>query len=114
MVNDPIVGVLVNANYIATGNHTSLADIVPATRVATTGTLVNRTVTKGVFNSNSLVVFSLTGDEVAAVVLVKSTGTDITSPLIAYLDQSPDLPFNPNGNSVVINWDTGSYKVFSI
>lgn len=114
LVDDQIVGVLVTANYVPSYYHASLADVVPATRVATSGTLENRSVSSGVFGASDLRVDNVYGDPVKAIVLFKSTGVDITSSLIAYLDQSPDLPKNPNGGDLIFKWDTTSIKIFAI
>jgi hypothetical protein len=110
----PVLGVLVTGNYVASYHHASLADIPSATRVAFSGTLENRSVASGVFNADPAVVLAVQGDVVTAVVLVNFSGTDISSPLVAYLDQSPDLPINPTGGNLILNWDTGSAKIFAI
>lgn len=114
LLTDPVLGVLVSAGYTPSVNHASLADIPATTRVAFTGTLTNRSVTNGVFNAYPATASAVYGDDVVAVVLLSYSGTDLGSPLIAYLDQSPDLPANPNGGDMIINWDTTAYKIFAI
>lgn len=114
LLTETVLGVLVTANYVASTHHASLADIPPATRVAFSGTLENRSVIDGVFNADPTLALAVMGDPVQAVVLVSYSGTDISSPLIAYLDQSPDLPVNPTGGNLVFNWDQSSYKIFAI
>jgi hypothetical protein len=110
----PVLGVLVTGNYVASHYHASLADIPPTTRVAFSGTLENRTVASGVFNADPASVLAVQGDVVTAVVLVSFSGTDISSPLVAYLNQSPDLPVNPTGGNLILNWDTSSAKIFAL
>jgi hypothetical protein len=110
MIDDPIVAVLVSAFYVPSLAHSTLADIPSYARVATSGTLANRTVSSGVFNADTLVVTGVVGDPVTAVVLVKSSGT--ASPLITYLNQSADLPKTPDGGNLTFTWDTGSSKIF--
>ena len=114
LLTDPVLGVLVSASYVASYNHASLADIPPACRVAFSGTLDNRAVVSGVFSADPTTASAVVGDNVVAVVLVSYSGTDISSPLIAFLDQSPDLPVNPNGGDLTFNWDTTTYKIFAI
>jgi hypothetical protein len=91
-----------------------LADIPPACRVAFTGTLENRSVSGGVFDAYPATAAQVYGDDVVAIVLTSYNGTDLGSPLIAFLDQSPDLPANPTGGDLIFNWDTTAYKIFAI
>lgn len=114
LLNDPVLGVLVSTGYVASLNHASLADIPVSCRVAFSGTLENRSVTGGVFNAYPAIASNVNGPDVTAIVLVSYNGTDISSPLIAFLDQSPDLPANPAGGDMVFNWDTTTYKIFAI
>lgn len=114
LLTDPVLCVLVSAGYVPSQYHATLADVPPATRVAFTGTLENRSVSGGVFNAYPATATQVYGDDVTAVVLVSYSGTDISSPLIAFLDQSPDLPANPTGGDLIINWDTTAYKIFAI
>ncbi len=112
LVNDPVKAVLVNENYVPSYNHASLLDIVPATRIATSGTLTARSVSYGVLDASALIVPAVSGDVIEAVVLIHDTGT--AAPLIAYLDNSPDLPKNPNGGDITISWSTGVSKIFAL
>ena len=114
LLTDPILGVLVSVGYTPSLNHASLADIPAATRIGYTGTLENRSVASGVFNANPAIAPAVTGDDVTAIVLLKYSGTALSSPLIAYLDQSPDLPKNPTGGDLIFNWDQTTYKIFAI
>jgi hypothetical protein len=114
MVNDPIVGVLVNVNYSPQPYHVNLADIPVAMRVAESGTLVNRAVASGVFSADNLTVTAVYGEMVGAVVLVKQTGTESTSTLVAFLNGSPNLPVLPNGGDLIFNWDPGTFRIFAI
>lgn len=114
LLNAPILGVFVTAGYAVSPNHASLADIPVAARIAFTGTLSNRTVSGGVFSADSATAVAVYGDVIQAIALVSYSGTDSSSPLVAYLDQSPDLPYNPNGSTLVINWDTTApSKIFA-
>jgi len=114
LLTDPVLGVLVSAGYVTSHNHASLADIPVICRVAFSGTLENRAVVAGVFSADPTVASAVIGDDVVAVVLVSYSGTDSSSPLIAFLDQSSNLPANPTGGDLVLNWDTTTYKIFAI
>lgn len=114
LLSAPVLGVLVSAGYTASPYHATLADIPVVTRVAFTGTLENRSVLSGVFNAYPATASQVFGDDVTSIVLVSYSGTDTSSPLIAFLDQSPNLPANPTGGDLIFNWDTSTYKIFAI
>lgn len=115
LLNDFVLGVLVKDTYIPSTNHASLADVPAASRVAFSGTLEGRSVHGGVFGADPTLAESVYGDQIVAVVLCKYTpGDDLNSPLIAFLDQSPDLPKTPNGGDLIFHWDQTTYKIFAI
>ena len=48
-----------------------------------------------------------------AIIIFKDTGSDLTSPLIAYIDGfTPQVTFN--GGLVTINWDGGVNRIFKL
>ena len=49
-----------------------------------------------------------------AVVLYKDTGTESTSPLIAFIDSGTGLPTPAGVNSIIVRWDNGSNKIFKL
>ena len=103
------------ANYTYSPNHASLADIPALARIAVSGTLTGRTVAANVFDADDVVFLSVSGNPANAAVLVKYTGVDVTSPLIAYLDQAASgLPVNPSGGNITIQWSSGSNKIFAL
>lgn len=65
----------------------------------------------GVFDADDLLFQALTGASFEAIVIYKNTGTPATSPLLAYLD---GLSVLPQGNDVVVVWDQGPYRIFSL
>lgn len=114
-VNDPVVALLVGTNsYTYSPFHASLADVPATARVALSGTLANRTATYGVADADPITFLSVFGDLANAVILVKYTGTDIASPLLAYLDDGVNLPVNPDGGNITVNWSNGASKIFKI
>ena len=42
------------------------------------------------------------------------TGTEATSPLIAYIDTATGLPITPNGGDIIVTWDNGTNKIFKV
>lgn len=113
-LSDPIVCLLVGtANYTYSSAHASLADIPAAARIATSGTLSGRTAALGVADAADITFGTVSGNIVNAVVLYSNSGTDSSSPLVAYLDTAVSgLPLNPNGNPIAIAWDNGNSKIF--
>jgi len=57
---------------------------------------------------------SVTGASIEAIVLYKDTGTDSTSPLIAFIDTATGLPITPNGGDIIVTWDNGPNKIFKL
>ena len=57
---------------------------------------------------------SVTGASIEAIVLYKDTGTDSTSPLIAFIDTATGLPITPNGGDIIVTWDNGANKIFKL
>lgn len=102
-------------------NHQHLSEIVSSGAtptsaiIARSGNLTTKTTTAGVADADDVTFSSLSGDSIEAVVIYKDTGTDSTSPLIAYIDTaSSGLPLTPNGGDVTIAWSNGSSKVFKL
>jgi len=116
LVNDPVVGVLVNTTlYTFSSNHAWLADVPSAAQIAMSGTLTGRTVTQNVFDADDANFGSVTGLPVQAVVLAKYTGVPASSPLICHLDQAvTGLPLNPDGSVVNVIWSNGTNRIFAL
>lgn len=54
------------------------------------------------------------GSTAKAVVLYKDTGSAATSPLLAYIDTITGFPLATNGSDITVQWDNGTYKIFSL
>ena len=113
-LTDPIVCVLVGtAAYTYSAAHATLADVPLAARIAVSGTLANRTASLGIADASDVTFGIVYGSIVNAVILCSDTGTDINSPLIAYLDTANSgLPLQPNGNPITITW--AQSKIFTL
>ncbi len=111
LVTDTIKCILVDtADYTYSSAHDFYDDITAAARVGTAQTLANKTITGGVFDADDAVFTSVTGDATEAVVIYKDTGTESTSPLIAYIEGS----ITPNGGNITAQWDSGASKIFAL
>lgn len=78
-------------------------------------TLGSKTYAAGVFDAADVTFAAVTaGDTTEGIVIYKDTGNPATSPLLIYIDQITGFPLATNGGDVVVQWDNGSYKIFSL
>ena len=83
--------------------------------LGTPQTLANKTVTGGVFDADDATFAAvLAGDTSEGVVIYKDTGVAGTSPLLAYIDTITGFPLATNGGDITVQWDSGSFKIFSL
>lgn len=115
-LTDNIKVVLVDAaDYtVNTATHEFLSEIPSAGRVAISANLTGKTATGGVADANDVTFPSVTGDISEALVIFKDTGTDTTSPLIAYIDTATGLAVTPNGGDITVIWPNDSGRIFSL
>lgn len=113
---DNIKVVLVDsADYtVNTATHEFLSDVPSAARVATSANLTGKTATGGVADAADVTFPSVTGDVSEALVIFKDTGTDTTSPLIAYIDTATGLAVTPNGGDITVIWPNDSGRIFAL
>jgi hypothetical protein len=115
--SDTIAAVLVKTTSGYTVNLSTdqfLSTIVSGNRVATFSGLGTKTAVAGVADAADVTFSAVTGSAAGAVVIYKSTGTDTTSQLIAYIDTATGLPVTPNGGDITVSWDNGSNKIFKL
>jgi hypothetical protein len=73
--------------------------------VGTPQTIGSKTFTNGVFSGSNVTFTSVSGATVEALIIYIDTGTDATSPLVAYIDSDvTGLPVAPNGGNITITW----------
>lgn len=117
-LTDTIKCILVNtASYTANfSTHEFLSDIPTSSRIGTTSgvTLTSKVTTGGAADAADITFSSVSGATVHALVLFKDTGTEGTSPLIAYIDTATGLPITPNGGDIIVTWDNGPNKIFKL
>ena len=97
-----------------TSVHQYLADIPVSSRIAGPVTLTSKATTGGAADAADCTFTSVTGASIEAIVIYKDTGTEATSPLIAYIDTATGLPITPNGGDIIVTWDSFAFEDASI
>ena len=97
-----------------TAVHQYLADISGSARIAGPVTLTAKATTGGAADAADCTFTSVSGATINAIVIYKDTGTEATSPLIAYIDTATGLPITPNGGDIIVTWDNGVNKIFRV
>lgn len=91
-----------------------VADI-SAYRLSTDQTIGSRSVTGGVIDGGDVTYPAVTaGDTSEGVVIYKDTGAEATSPLLMYIDTITGFPLATNGGDIIVQWDNGAYKIYSM
>ena len=115
-MTDTIKAVLVDTGAYTpqTSVHQYLADIPISARVTTPVTLTAKATTGGAADAADCTFVSVTGASIEAIVIYVDTGSEATSPLIAYIDTATGLPITPNGGDIIVTWDNGTNKIFKV
>ena len=114
-LGDTIVARLARDTYAQNLTTDEFLSSVPAVTGATDQTLASKSVTDGVFNAANVTFAAVPAGQTAeGVVLAKWTGSNATSPVLAYIDVITGFPLAANGGDIVIQWDAGAYKIFSL
>ena len=92
----------------------NLDDRAAGSRVATSTALGSKTVTDGVAGAADHTVTAVAGDPFESIDLYKHTGTESTSRLICNIDTATGLPCTPNGNDIIVRWDSGANRIFKL
>ena len=113
---DSIKSVLVDtgAYTVSLTSHEFLSDISSSARVSTSGAFTGKTTTGGAADANDITFSSVSGASIEAIVIYADTGTEATSPLIAFIDTATGLPITPNGGDIIVTWDNGANKIFKL
>ena len=97
-----------------TGVHEYLSDIPTSARIAGPVTLTSKATSGGAADAADCTFTSVSGPSIEAIVIYSDTGTESTSPLIAYIDTATGLPITPNGGDIIVTWDNGTNKIFKV
>lgn len=113
---DSIKAVLVDtgAYTVSLTSHEFLSDISSSARVSMSGAFTGKTTTGGAADANDITFSSVSGPSIEAIVIYADTGTEATSPLIAFIDTATGLPITPNGGDIIVTWDNGANKIFKL
>ena len=98
--------------FIAT--HEFLSDIATSARITTPVTLTGKATTGGAADAADVTFSAVSGPSIEALILYKDTGTEATSPLLAWIDTATGLPITPNGGDIIVTWDNGTNKIFRL
>ena len=88
-----------------TSIHQYLADVPVSARIAGPVTLTAKATTGGAADAADVTFTSVSGTSIEAIIIYIDTGTEATSPLIAYIDTATGLPITPNGGDIIVTWD---------
>ena len=97
-----------------TAVHQYLADIPISARIAGPVTLTAKSTAGGAADAADCTFTSVTGASIEAIVIYSDSGTEATSPLLAYIDTATGLPITPNGGDIIVTWDNGANKIFKV
>lgn len=114
--DDDIQALLVSADYIPDLNaHEFLPDVQAYALGGAAKPLTDKTTTLGVFDAADVSWLKVAaGTTAKAVVLFKNTGEAGTSPLLGYVDTITGFPVATNGSDISVQWDNGTFKIFSL
>lgn len=101
--------------YTYSAAHQYLSDIPAGARVGTPQTLTGKSITNGVFDAADPSWSGLSGTpSIEAVALVVNTGTESTSPLLAFFDTATGLPISSGATGGTVAWDNGASRIFAV
>ena len=114
LTSDTIKAALLSDAYTYSASHEFLSDV-SASALNTAQTLASKAVTGGVFDADDSVYTAVTaGANARYLAIYNDTGVAGTSPLIHFVDTVTGLPMATNGGDITVQWDNGSYKIFSL
>jgi len=103
-----------SAYTVNASTHEFISDISSSARIAGPVTLTAKSTAGGAADAADATFTAVSGGAIGAIVIYADTGTEATSPLIAYLDTATGLPITPNGGDIIVTWDNGANKIFKL
>lgn len=102
--------------YTYSAAHQFMSSVPAGARVVTPITLTSVAQALGVLSAANVSWTGLSGvPAVGALLLYCDTGSDATSPVLAYIDQAGStLPTSPNPVRIDTQWDTGANKILAL
>lgn len=117
IVVDNLKVLLVNNTYVPNQNVDEFVSDISASAIkARSSALQNVTNILGVLDADDIIIASYPGDAFNALVIYVDTGSDSTSNLVAYIDDSSGLPFAGVGTTIplTIAWSNGPTKIIAL
>lgn len=111
---DTIKVMLVKTAQAFSNAHQFVSDLTAGNIVARSSALASKTSSAGVADAADIVFTTPASGNICNLILYKDTGSDATSPLIAFLDTGTGLPVTTNGADVTVVWDSGASKIFKL
>lgn len=115
---DAFVVVAVDATYVYSAAHDFLDDVLAGARVATSAALTAKTYAAGVADAADVTFSALpAGDTITGLWIVKDTGVEATSRLVAWFDTKADttaINVPTNGGDVVVTWPNTGNRIFKV
>lgn len=105
---------------LSTDQYLSTISGISGAVVSTSSAIANKTTSTGIADGDDITFSTVTaGDPCDSIVIYKEvldgeTPDDTASPLIAYIDTATGLPVTPNGGNIIIQWDSGTNKIFKL
>ena len=110
--------------YTFSSAHKFVSDVTTAGGVlhGTAATLGSKTVTNGTADAAAVTFTALAANATSHYLLVYQAsavtgGADVAASaqrVICYIDTGTNIPFVPNGGDVVVAWDNGANKIFTL
>lgn len=95
-------------------NDQDRADRVVAAIVDTSANFGGKTSAAGTADANDVTVAAVVGDEFESIDIYYWSGVDATSLLICNIDTATGLPLTPNGGDIIVQWDGGADRIFTL
>ena len=102
------------AYTVNASTHEFLSDISGSARIAGPVTLTGKSTAGGAADGADVTFTAVTGGAIGAIVIYIDSGSEATSPLVAYLDTATGLPITPNGGDIIVTWDNGANRIFKV
>lgn len=110
--------ILCDSGYTYSAAHNFLDDVPSGARLATSGALTGKTTTDGVADADDVTFPSVAaGDTVTSVIVYRHTGTESTSDLVLYMDETAagaSINRLTDGNDIVLRWSNSATKIFRL
>jgi hypothetical protein len=108
--SDTIKAMLVdNSTTVYNSAHEFVSSLAGGGIVARSGALTSPTLTAGLFDAADILLPAVAGPNIQAIIVYKDSGSDASSPLIAWMDITP---FGPTGGDITIVWNASG--IFTI